>query len=51
MASRSKEFLFFLYLGMLAATSRFGPLRQKLPLISTMSYGTILLLSIPGLET
>jgi len=47
---RSKESLFFLYPGTLAATSRSGPLRQRLLPISTMSYGTILLQSMLVLE-
>jgi hypothetical protein len=48
---RSKAFLFFSYLGMLAVTSRFGPSLQRLPFISMMSYGTILLQSTLALET
>jgi hypothetical protein len=48
--SRSKVFLFFLYLGMLAVTSRSGPLLQRQLPIFTMSYGTILLQSMPALE-
>lgn len=47
---RSKAFLFYSYLGMLAVTSRFGPSRQKLPPISTIFYGTILLQSMLALE-
>ena len=39
---RSKEYLFFLYLGMLAVTSRSGLLQRKLLLTSTMFCGMIL---------
>jgi len=47
---RSKVSLFFLFLGMLAVTSRFDLLRPKGRPISTMSYGTTLLQSRPVLE-
>ena len=47
---RSKVFLSFSYLGMLAVTSRFGPSLQRVPPTSMMSYGTILLQSMLALE-
>jgi hypothetical protein len=47
---RSKEFLFYSYLGMLGATNRFGPSQQRLPPTFMMSYGTILLQSMLALE-